>query len=356
MSFNSKGRFYTRGKCLDKCVRGDIIDDILKAGGDSRTGYFPGHWTTIGAKYRIHSKTVKSIWETFVSSGSVSPRKPISGNPSKLGANELQLIEAIKTQRPSISYKHVRNNVLQHGNLPSGTSTSAIGRAVRSSMIEGAWTWRRMCRTVKNKFTPENVNYAQDFLNFISQVDPYRLKFFDEMGVNMNDCNKRYGHSLKNTPCIEVGRFMKSPNITLNFLGGLDGVMYANTVNGASDTVEFLNFFAEASRSFQPDGNPVLMAGDIIVLDNCPTHHNAGSFALGQWLDTLGIDVDYLPTYSPEMNPVELVFQKLKVVLKREELEPLITKNLHAALYFAMEEITPHDLLGFYRHSKYIFV
>ena len=32
MSFNSKGRFYTRGKCLDKCVRGDIIDDILKAG------------------------------------------------------------------------------------------------------------------------------------------------------------------------------------------------------------------------------------------------------------------------------------------------------------------------------------
>ena len=64
-----------------------------------------------------------------------------------------------------------------------------------------------MCRTVKNKFSVENLNYSQHYLNFISQVDPYKLKFFDEIGVNLNDCNKRYGYSLKNTPCIEVGGF-----------------------------------------------------------------------------------------------------------------------------------------------------
>ena len=108
-----------------------------------------------------------------------------------------------------------------------------------------------------------------------------------------------------------------------------------------------LDFFAEASRSFQPNGNPVLIAGDIIVLDNCPTRHNAGEFALGQCLDTLGIDVVYLPPYSPEMNPVELVFQKLNIVLKREELELLVFINLHAALYCAIEEISPNDMQGF---------
>ena len=106
-----------------------------------------------------------------------------------------------------------------------------------------------MSRTVKNKFSAPNVNYSQDYLNFISQIDLHRLKFFDEMGVCLFDCNKRYGHSLKNTPCVEVGRLIKSAHITLNFLGGLDGVMYANTINGVSDTIEFLNFFAEASRS-----------------------------------------------------------------------------------------------------------
>ena len=48
MAFNSKGRFFQRGKCLEENVRGDIIDDILNAGGDSDTGIFDGHWTTIG--------------------------------------------------------------------------------------------------------------------------------------------------------------------------------------------------------------------------------------------------------------------------------------------------------------------
>ncbi len=54
----------------------------------------------------------------------------------------------------------------------------------------------------------------------------------------------------------------------------------------------------------------------------------------------LDIDVVYLPTYSPELNPVELVFNKLKIVLKREEMQPVVRANLHAAIYNALEEIT----------------
>ena len=132
--------------------------------------------------------------------------------------------------------------------------------------------------------------------------------------------------------------------------------MYSNTINGASDTIEFWNCFAEPSRTFQPNGNAVLMAGDIVVMDNCATHHNAGGFALGQALDTLEIEVVYLPTYSPEMNPVELVFQKLKIILKREELKLLVSTNLHTALYYALGEISVNDMLGFFRHTNYIFI
>ena len=91
-------------------------------------------------------------------------------------------------------------------------------------------------------------------------------------------------------------------------------------------------------------------------MDNCATHHNARGFVLGRWLDTMGIDVVYLPTYSPELNPVELVFNKLKIMLKREEMQPVVRVNLHAAIYNALEEITEHDLLSFYRCTEYIFV
>ncbi|XP_068675165.1 uncharacterized protein [Montipora foliosa] len=122
--------------------------------------------------------------------------------------------------------------------------------------------------------------------------------------------------------------------------GGLEGVLYANTLDGASNTLEFLNFFDEATKATQINGNPVFMAGDILVLDNCAIHRNAGGFALGQWLDTMGIDVVYLPTYSPELNPVEFAFNKLKIALKMEEIMRLLVEgNLHAAVYSALDQI-----------------
>ena len=141
-------------------LRDDIFDDVLKNGGDSETGYFPGCWVTIGAKHRVYGKIVKDVWEKFVTNGSVSPRKRILGKSSKLGLGELQLVEAKKTKNLSIAHKHIRSTLLLHGNLPRETSVSAVGRAV--------WTWKRMSRSIKHTFTEANVNYSQDYLNFIS--------------------------------------------------------------------------------------------------------------------------------------------------------------------------------------------
>ena len=73
------------------------------------------------------------------------------------------------------------------------------------------------------------------------------------------------------------------------------------------------------------------MPGDILILDNCAMHHNAGAFALGQWLDTMGIDVEF-------------AFNKLKIVLKMEEMQLLVEANLHAAVYSALDQITVNDM------------
>lgn len=56
-------------------------------------------------------------------------------------------------------------------------------------------------------------------------------------------------------------------------MSSLTSVNYANTVNGAADTIDFLNFFEEASNSGHPrTGRPCLDPGSIIVMDNCPTY------------------------------------------------------------------------------------
>ena len=164
---------------------------------------------------------------------------PITGNPQKLSTGDLQLIETMKTMKPSTSSKNIKEQVQLHGNFPSGISTNTINRTIRTSLSEGKYSWKRMNRNAyvyksKCRLLPR-------FFNYISNVDPFTLKYSDESGVSLHDCNKRYVNSPINSGCVELTRHLKSPNITLNFLAGLEGVLYANTIDGASNTLEFLN-------------------------------------------------------------------------------------------------------------------
>ena len=73
---------------------------------------------------------------------------------------------------------------------------------------------------LRKKFSPENVHYCQQFVNYIYTVDDqYKLKFFDESGIKLPDVGKpNYGHSLKGTPAVEISRNVYSPSITPNLM------------------------------------------------------------------------------------------------------------------------------------------
>lgn len=156
-----------------------------------------------------------------------------------------------------------------------------------------------MIRLAGEKFTPDNIAYCQSYINFMTTADPFRVKFFDEAGFKLPDCaNPKYGHSMKGQPCTEITRITQTPNVTPNFLSVLNGVMYANTLNGASNTVEFFNFFHEASQFTQPNENAILEYGDIVVVDNATLHRFDGGQASAEWLDSFGVTLIYLPVYS----------------------------------------------------------
>ena len=180
-------------------------------------------------------------------------------------------------------------------------------------------------RPAGEKFTPDNTAYCQSYVNCMGTLDPFRVKFFHKAGFKLPDCaNPKYRHSVKGQPCIEIMRNTQTPNVTLNLLCGLNGVMYAKTLNGASNTLEFFNFFHETSQFTQPNRNPILEYGDIIVVDNVALHRFDGGQALAEWLDSFGVTLVYFSVYSPELTPIELVFNKMKTVLHRYEYRDLL--------------------------------
>ena len=129
---------------------------------------------------------------------------------------------------------------------------------------------------------------------------------------------------------------------------GLEGVLYANTVEGASDSINFLNFFGEAGQVTTSNGNPAIEFGDYIILDNCPTHRFETGDILQRWLMQMGASIIYTPSLSPEFNVAEFVFNKLKTVLKKEEFGSILQENVHVAVYEALDLITTDDMFGFY--------
>ena len=127
-------------------------------------------------------------------------------------------------------------------------STSTISRHVRNRLPSTkSYSRKRLGKCAAERFTHGNLVYTQWYLDYLSEKDPSAVKFFDETGFQLPDSGHRaYGYSPVGEQCIDSRRYLSTANTTLNFLAGIDGVKYANIIQGASNTIEFLRFFAEA--------------------------------------------------------------------------------------------------------------
>ena len=91
-----------------------------------------------------------------------------------------------------------------------------------------------------------------------------------------------------------------------------------------------------------------------MIWDNCATHHFEGGYALAKSLDNVVVEVVYLPTFCPELNPIELVLNKLKMVAQKDRIQEVFARNVHKGVYECLEEITLNDCAGFFKQVGYI--
>jgi transposase len=93
---------------------------------------------------------------------------------------------------------------------------------------------------------------------------------------------------------------------------------------------------------------PELRPGDMVVLDNLSTHKMA---RVGELIAACGAEVHYLPAYSPDFNPIEMAFAKLKAHLRQAAARTL--GELQSALTHALNSFAPDHCRGFFRHAQY---
>jgi transposase len=177
----------------------------------------------------------------------------------------------------------------------------------------------------------------------VGGIAPERLVFLDECGV-LTNMARLHGRSPRGTrahgsaPC---GRWER-----LTVLGalGVEGIMAAMGVEAATSATVFHAYLDRVLlpelRRAKPDA--------VLVMDNLPAHKTPRVRAL---LERSGFAYRYLPAYSPDMNPIEPTWAKVKAELRRVAARTV--DALHQALGPALDAVTPHDAAGCFRHCGY---
>ena len=124
----------------------------------------------------------------------------------------------------------------------------------------------------------------------------------------------------------------------------LDGSTACMAIEGATDVEVFGTYVRQVLC-------PLLKPGDLVVMDNLAAHKSEPILAL---IRRAGAEALFLPAYSPDLNPIEKMWSKLKQILR--SLEARTQTSLIAAIGQALEAITPQDAMNWLASYGYNFI
>jgi len=168
-----------------------------------------------------------------------------------------------------------------------------------------------------------------------------RLVFLDETGAktNMTRLRGRAEGGQRLVDAVPSGHWATT---TLLSSVRTDGTTAAMVIEGATDTDVFLCY---AQHVLVPHLRP----GDIVVMDNLSPHKSPAVIAA---IESCGATVWFLPPYSPDLNPIEKMWSKVKALLRKAKARTL--DALIEAIGHALRSVTTSDILGWFKECGYV--
>jgi transposase len=171
-------------------------------------------------------------------------------------------------------------------------------------------------------------------------LDVQRIVFIDEMGANTK-MTRRFGRAARGERL--VAKVPHGHWKTTTFVGALrvSGLTAPLTVDGPMNGAVFRAYVEQQLV-------PTLQPGDVVVMDNLAAHKVKG---VREAIESAGARLAYLPPYSPDFNPIEQAFAKLKWLL-RSAAERTVD-GLHQAIADALDRFTPAECRNYCQNSGY---
>jgi transposase len=181
----------------------------------------------------------------------------------------------------------------------------------------------------------EEFRAAQEFL------DPARLVFIDETATTTN-MTRRCGRCPIGERLVDATPFGHWKVTTFVSALRSDCLTAAMTLDGAMNGDMFVAYVEQVLL-------PELRVGDVVVMDNLSSHKRV---EVRELIEGAGCALIYLPPYSPDLNPIEMAYSKLKGLLRKAKRRT--AEDLRAFLFAALDAFKPQECANYFAHCGYL--
>jgi len=200
------------------------------------------------------------------------------------------------------------------------------------------------------------MQYYYHYVNWLLSQDIRKLKFLDESHILPKALRQKKAISMINQRVWVKASDLNQKHCSVTLLSSIvnDPPFIFDIREESNTSVDFVSFVISAlgNREFYNFNSVInfyrfLNEGDIIIVDNASIHKDASNVpVLLNILQNYNITIVYLPTYSPELNPVELLFNKMKSEIKKTD----TTLDINHRICMGLAQITQDDMVQFYIH------
>jgi transposase len=282
--------------------------------------------------FMVGTTFIYKLFRQKEETGSIAPKPHGGGIKPMLDAPKLESLRQLVEEQPDATLEELQHKLQEQAQVKP--SLPILCRALQKLGLP---------RKKKRFFAQErNAKKRRKFLKKVQELDPAKLVFIDEMGANIN-LSRLYARAPKGKRVEEALPRDTPTNMSVAGALGSRKLLATCCLEGAFDGEAFVAFIERMVV-------PQLHTGDTVLMDNVPTHQSAKVKAA---IESTGAQLLNLPPYSPDLDPIEPCWSKVKAHLRKVKARTV--DRLYQAIASGIKSVKATDIHGWFAHCGYSF-
>jgi transposase len=285
-------------------------------------------------RFQVSYSFVNRLLKRYEARASVEPKSHCGGKPPKLNSQQIDILSQLVEEDNDATLEQLCARLLEK----TGTKVSVPTMCRLLQRLE--LTRKKKTLHASEARTERVQKLRAQYWTAIGEVKLSDLVFLDETGINLA-MTRGYARAKKGNRAYSQCPYNRGKNVTLIGAIALSGLLASFTFEGWTNKDAFLTYVTQVLV-------PQLWAGACVVMDNLPAHHAA---EVREAIESVGARVEFLSPYSPDFNPIENCWSKLKQCLRAKESRTY--QELDSSISEAINLVTDNDIIGWFTHCCY---